>query len=129
MYKVIKDIKLSNNFKLSEFVCKEGKNEVYVDIKLINKLQLLRKKLDKPIVIISGYRSPSYNKRVGGSPKSQHLEGKAVDIKKVKGISDEEFIKIVVELGFTGVGLYDGFWHIDVRDNPHSRGYSFWDMR
>ena len=36
---------------------------------------------DNPIIITSGYRSPEVNKRVGGSPTSNHLTGCAVDIR------------------------------------------------
>ncbi len=32
------------------------------------------------LVVTSGYRSPARNARVGGSPKSWHLEGRAVDL-------------------------------------------------
>ena len=38
---------------------------------------------DEPIIITSGYRSPEVNKRVGGSPTSNHLTGCAVDIRCV----------------------------------------------
>ena len=34
-----------------------------------------------PLIITSGYRSPEVNKRVGGSPTSNHLTGCAVDIR------------------------------------------------
>ena len=40
---------------------------------------------DTPIIINSGYRSPELNKKVGGSPTSNHLTGCAVDI-RVYGI-------------------------------------------
>ena len=36
---------------------------------------------DEPIIITSGYRSAEGNKRVGGSPTSNHLTGCAVDIR------------------------------------------------
>ena len=39
----------------------------------------------EPIIINSGYRSPELNKKVGGSPSSNHLTGCAVDI-RVAGI-------------------------------------------
>ena len=34
---------------------------------------------DKPITVLSGYRSPAVNKAVGGSKTSAHMTGHAVD--------------------------------------------------
>jgi hypothetical protein len=34
---------------------------------------------NKPIIVLSGYRSPAINKAVGGSPNSAHMTGHAVD--------------------------------------------------
>ncbi|WP_053955088.1 YcbK family protein [Inediibacterium massiliense] len=128
MFNVVSNMNVSKNFKLSEFVCKEGKNEVIYDYRLIRLLQEMRDKIGRPMIINSGYRSPSYNKKVGGSPRSQHVLGKAVDI-RVNGFSPEEIAKIATKMGFTGIGVYKKFTHLDVRDHPHSRGYSYWDMR
>ena len=50
---------------------------------------------EEPIVINSGYRSPELNKKVGGSPTSNHLTGCAVDI-RVAGI--EQAIRYAVIL-------------------------------
>ncbi len=97
-------------------------------MKLIDKLQKLRDRLG-PINIISGYRSIEHNKNIGGAKKSSHCTGKACDFKKVSGITDAEFKKLAIELGFTGIGLYNTFWHVDVRVNPPSRGFAYWDMR
>jgi hypothetical protein len=43
------------------------------------------KDTEEPIIISSGYRSPEVNRKVGGSPTSNHLTGCAVDI-RVYGI-------------------------------------------
>ena len=46
-----------------------------------NVLQPLRDAVGAPLVVSSGYRSPRLNKFVGGSARSQHMEGKAADVK------------------------------------------------
>ena len=43
-------------------------------------LEPLRRQLDRPVVISSGYRSPKLNKLVGGVRTSQHMTGEAADI-------------------------------------------------
>ncbi len=119
MYKVLKDIQLTKNFKLSEFICKDGSNEVLLEDDLLQKLQVLRDELGKPVIVISAYRNEKYNKLVGGAPKSQHLYGKAADI-KVPGVSPLQVAKIANKLGFNGIGVYthngNSFTHVDVRD-------------
>ncbi len=42
-------------------------------------LQPIRDQLSYPMRITSGYRSPSINKKVGGSSTSQHVKGEAAD--------------------------------------------------
>src|SRR5699024_4417121 len=79
--KTMNDFNISKNFKLREFACKDGSNLVKVDKNLLNKLQALRDRIKRPIIITSGYRTESHNRKVGGSKNSQHLYGKAVDIK------------------------------------------------
>ena len=43
----------------------------------------LRNKFNEPIYISSFYRSPELNKAIGGSVKSQHCKGEAIDIDDV----------------------------------------------
>lgn len=43
----------------------------------------LREKMNEPIYISSFYRSPELNKAIGGSSKSQHCLGEAIDIDDV----------------------------------------------
>ena len=85
-------MRISKHFSLAE-LCNsaEGKRQGIsnvADEKSIKNLTLLaenilepiREYFDKPIHIISGYRSAVLNKKVGGSKTSQHLIGQAVDI-------------------------------------------------
>lgn len=108
------NIQISKNFKLKEFECKDGSQLVKIDSQLLYKLQALRDLIGKPIIINSGYRTKEYNKRVGGSPNSQHLKGKAADI-KVKGIKPADLAKKAEKVGFDGIGIYKTFIHVDTR--------------
>jgi uncharacterized protein YcbK (DUF882 family) len=83
----------------------------------------LREHLGKPCHILSSYRSPVYNKTVGGAPLSQHLRFNALDITFV-GVSPVRVHAILTmwrdKRKFTGgLGLYrsSGFVHIDTRSN------------
>lgn len=114
MFKVVKDMRLSKNFSLSEFVCKEGRGEVFVDMLLVEKLQELRDMVGKPISIVSGYRSEAYNRKCGGAKKSQHLFGKAADL-QIVGMPPKQVVELAEDVGFDGIGVYSTFVHVDVR--------------
>lgn len=117
-------MKLTENFSLSEFKCpREGmpEGEILDHTKeLAENLQVLRDEIGLPIRIISAYRSPDYNKSIGGAERSQHMYGKASDI-KVKGMEPVEVHKVVLRLISEGkmkqggVGLYETFVHYDIR--------------
>jgi uncharacterized protein YcbK (DUF882 family) len=108
------NISVAKNFKLYEFECKDGSHIVKLDENLVEKLQRLRELVNKPIVITSAYRTPAYNASVEGSPKSQHMEGKACDI-KISGLTPSQVAKLAEQVGFTGIGIYKTFTHVDVR--------------
>ena len=118
MYKV-NDLQLARNFKLSEFACNDGSEFIELDMELVVKLQELRDKLGKSIRITSGYRNPEYNKKVGGATNSQHVLGKAADI-QVKGMDTAELSRHAKMVGFNGIGIYEDFLHVDVRDTEAS---------
>ena len=93
------DIRLSEHFLLSEFTRSSMAERLGLDNSLdasnpldqdvINNLrnlceqvlEPLRVHAGQPIMIASGYRSPTLNKAVRGSPHSQHLTGEAADIR------------------------------------------------
>jgi uncharacterized protein YcbK (DUF882 family) len=110
----VNNIKISPNFSLHEFQCKDGSQLVKIDERLLVLLQHLRDKVQKPISIVSGYRTPEYNKKIGGAPKSQHMAGTAADI-KIDGLTPKEVAKLAEEIGFDGIGAYKTFTHVDVR--------------
>ena len=117
-------MKLTNNFSLSEFQCNDGSlprgEELANCQELAENLQILREHLGRPIRIISGYRPPEYNRRIGGAKKSQHIVAKAADI-KVSGMAPAEVHAVVLkliksgEMKQGGVGKYSTFVHYDIR--------------
>ncbi|RTK98744.1 MAG: DUF882 domain-containing protein [Proteobacteria bacterium] len=87
-------------------------------------LEIIRKELgENPITILSGYRSPEFNKTIRGAKQSQHIEGKAADI-IVKNISPKEVHERILTLSknniikIGGLGEYPKFVHIDIRSSP-----------
>lgn len=110
--------KLSNNFVVSEFRCKDGSDKILIDTELVETLQQIRDHFGKPVTINSAYRNATYNKKVGGASKSQHVYGTASDI-VVKGVKPEEVAQYAEFLmpNKGGIGLYGTFTHVDVRAN------------
>lgn len=116
------------NFRVKEFACKDGSDEVLVSVELVNLLQLMRDCVKQPIIINSGYRTASYNSKVGGASRSQHLLGKAADIVVGTGHANPaNSLKVAIlasQLGFRGIGTYKTFTHVDVRDQTSYFDYS-----
>ena len=114
----------SKHFKLEEFACKDGTpvpEEFYGNVQeLMNNLEVIREHFGGlyPIRINSGYRTPEYNKKVGGASKSQHLTASAADIimsitpsvvqDAIEQLQKDEKIKQ------GGLGRYSVFTHYDI---------------
>lgn len=109
--------KLSSNFTVKEFRCKDNTDTIFVAPALVKLLQEAREYFKKPIIINSAYRTEPYNKKIGGAEYSQHKYGTAADVYisgvPVKTIYDW-FDKKLGNSG--GVGLYKKFVHVDVRE-------------
>lgn len=116
---------LTKSFALSEFSCNDKNNTPVPENLICNvqilagQLQLLRDHLGEAIMINSGYRTPAYNKGIGGATKSQHLQAKAADIvvrsktpKQLKAIIEKLIKNGTMRNG--GIGLYPSFVHYDI---------------
>lgn len=75
-----RDHKISPHFALKEMACKDGSDKVLYSTGLMSMLEKLRAYGGFTVHINSGYRSPSYNRKIGGASKSQHIYGTAADI-------------------------------------------------
>ena len=84
-------MRLSKNFTLSEITKSNTAKRLGIDNapnqEHLNNMQILIRDLIQPmrnalgpIRISSGYRSPVLNRAIGGSTKSQHCKGQALDL-------------------------------------------------
>ncbi len=117
-------MKLTENFNLSEFACKDGTpvpDDMIPRIELLaENLQVLRNYLEKPIRINSGYRTLEYNALIGGVPNSQHVKCTAADIvvpdMPAKEVQDAiEYLITAGKMEQGGLGRYNSFTHYDIR--------------
>lgn len=106
------------NFSPTELMSK-GDGSLVVNYEALDKLQRLRTAWRRPMRILSAYRDPAHNTRVGGAAKSLHMQGRAFDIEFV-GTNDAQIVSFIfyaVKAHFTGFGLYldrpRPFLHID----------------
>ena len=118
-------MKLTKNFNLSEFACKDGTQVPFEltpnAIELAKNLQVLRDHIGIPLHINSAYRTEVYNKKIGGSPKSQHKLAKAADLRTDKHTPKQLaaiILKLIKEgkMKQGGVGVYPTFTHYDIRN-------------
>ena len=125
--------KITENFKVKEFACKDGTKELYLDTDLvIDKLQPIREYINLPLKILSGYRTESYNKICGGAKKSKHLTGEAIDFTTIGNIAGKDVMSnsnifyfandINNDFKVKRIGIYINrtvnFLHIDNGEEP-----------
>lgn len=107
-------LKLTPNFTVAEFACKDGSDMILIDTMLVYYLQKIREHFGKVVRINSAYRTSTYNAQVGGASESQHMQGAAADI-VIDEVTPEQVAQYADQLGMGGVGIYKTFTHVDVR--------------
>lgn len=103
--------------------CDEVKNNIFT---LAQELDKVRSAWRSPIIVTSWYRPPAINKAVGGASSSQHLYGKAVDIKPLQGDIHkfQEWLDCKAwKDKALGYGAKKGFVHCDLRSGNYRWNY------
>ena len=131
-------MRLSKNFTLSEITKSNTAKRLGIDNapnqEHLNNMQILIRDLIQPlrdalgpIRISSGYRSPVLNRTIGGSTKSQHCKGQAVDIQfwKKGEMCNKEIYDWVLKEGIEfdqKINEFDYAWiHISLRSDDKNR--------
>ena len=114
---------VGKHFKVKEFACKDGSQVVFIDSYLVSILDILRNEVGKPVIINSGYRTPTRNKEVGGAKYSYHMRGMAADI-RVNGINPKKLANKLNEIipDECGIIVYNTWVHIDTRTKKYRKG-------
>lgn len=118
---------LTPNFTLAEFTFSEtasrkgfdntpSANQIANLVRTATLLEQVRKILNRPITISSGYRCKELNQAVGSSETSQHRLGCAADF-KVKGMTPDAVVRAIIESDIQYDQLireFDSWVHISV---------------
>lgn len=116
-------MKLTAHFDSREFRCHDG-TEVPAELlpnlqELANRLQVLRDAIGEPLIIVSGYRSPAWNAKVGGAEHSLHMRAMAADV-SAKTLTPKQLharLLMLIKDGKIpdgGVERYSGWLHYDI---------------
>ena len=103
------------HFKPRELACTQT-GELAITVDLMEALERIRRWVDHPLVVTSGYRSPEFNATLGGHPA--HPMGIAVDL-ALRGKLAYQVLAAAPQFEFTGIGVSQHrargrFLHLDV---------------
>ena len=120
------DGKISKYFSVREVtkndprrIPRSGSNVEREIIKLAIELDKIREEWGSPILVNSWYRPLEVNRAIGSSDDSQHIQGRAVDIRPISPDSLAKFQSWLDQnwFGALGYGAKKGFVHLDTRNN------------
>jgi hypothetical protein len=135
--------RLSPNFTVAECRSK-GDGTAWVHRDLLGALERLRASVGRPLGLVSAWRDPAHNRRVGGARTSQHTFGASPELRAVQSrlmsgahlfagraadfnrgyIRLQDCLRLQL---FSGVGHRDGWvTHVDVRTTATPQNPSVW---
>ena len=97
--------------------------------KLARVFENFRSEVGQSLTIGCAYRTPTHNKQQGGAKKSQHIEGRALDLYTPKGWKTSAFHALAKYLAHENqnigaIGYYRWGVHVDTR--PRGRRLVAW---
>ena len=101
-------------FKRDDFKCSHtGLN--YINTSFIDRLDQLRYLCGFPLSVNSGYRDETHPAEAKKSSPGWHTKGCAADLAVSGGAQRRKVVEMALFTGFTGIGVYRGFVHVDAR--------------
>lgn len=101
------------NFSPAELASRDT-GRLEIETGFLDRLQELRSRYKRPMVITSGYRTPEENARKSTTGKTgPHTTGRAVDVKVTNAKDRYDLIALALDCGFTGIGVATSFIHLD----------------
>lgn len=129
---------ITDNFTWAEAECHDG-TEVPIHLQpnarrlAEHVLEPIRYDFGGPLIPLSWYRTPEYNRAIGGAPKSFHCYALAADIRPADLIELPRLMFIVERMInegrlplLGGLGKYRGWIHIDARVKPSNGHIARW---
>ncbi len=117
----------SAHLSWGELACNDGTEYPAVwradrAVELARAFERVRELCGFPLIVSSAYRTAGYNKYIGGALKSQHVDGRALDLRpgvpgagrllqKLRGAAETARREGLIR----GIGIYANFVHIDTR--------------
>jgi len=121
-----KDIKY---FSKKEFECKDGSRACKMNMHFVKRLDEIREEFGK-MIITSGYRTPSWNLKIGGVPNSAHTKGLAADVLCETSSKRFKLVKIAIEKGIRRIGIGKDFIHLDMdRSKPWRTMWTYYKKK
>ena len=126
----------SKHLSWSELACKDGteypQEWLSRALELAAAFEAVRAEFGHPLIVLSGYRTEAHNRRVGGARNSQHVQGRAVDIRPATG--GIRYLRVLAKAALRvikyqpgiikGFAEYPSFIHIDVREGDRVARWS-----
>jgi len=122
---------ISAHISTREIACKCGCGFEIIEREIVRRFEAIRTKCavhigyEIPVFILSGCRCEAHNIAVGGSKRSRHIKGQAMDLKCPNMMLFKDFVRICKDVmqHFGGLGVYTegNFVHIDCRTEEIAR--------